>query len=149
MTRARYQRQNQQPNKQPQVKRTRRSKYGNKRVKFDGHQFDSKAEWRYYMKLKQMKIDGLVKHFEMQEKFLLLEGFVKNGRKFQAMHYVADFVVTYPNDEVVVIDVKGQKEVTKEFALKYKLFHNKYPNRFIIARWDSNSNRFIEKETLR
>ena len=147
MTRARYQRQ--QPNKQPQVKRTKRSKYGNVRVKYDGHQFDSKAEWRYYMKLKQMKLDGLIKHFEMQERFLLMDGFVKNGRKFQAIHYVADFVVTYPNGEIVVIDVKGQKEVTKEFTLKYKMFHAKYSNRFIIARWDDNSKRFIEKETLR
>lgn len=125
------------------------SKYGNKKIELDGHTFDSKAEYRYYLHLKQQLQNGEIQSFEMQQPFVLLDGFRKGGKKYQDMIYKADFVVTHNNGEVVVVDVKGQPKVTADFAMKFKLFHARYPNRFIIARYNYKTNRFTEKESLR
>lgn len=134
------------------VKRVRvpkQSKYKNIKVEADGHKFDSKVEYRYYLKLKRMQDRGEVLSFELQKPFVVIDGFVKNDKKYPPNIYKADFFVTYANGEQVVIDVKGQDKVTAEFAMKFKLFHARYPNRFIIARYNYNTKRFTEKETLR
>lgn len=135
-----------------QVKRTKlpkQNKHGNVKCEIDGFKFDSKAERRYYLKLKQLKAAGKVIDFEMQKPFVIFEGFSKNGKKYQAITYKADFFVTYADGEQVVIDVKGQDKVTADFAIKFKLFHAQYPYRFIIARYNYNTKRFIERESLR
>ena len=126
-----------------------KSKYLNQKIEADGHKFDSKAEYRYYLRLKQQLTNGEIQSFEMQQPFILLEGFRKSGKKYQDIVYKADFVVTHNDGEVVVVDVKGQPKTTADFAMKFKMFHSKYPNRFIIARYNYKTNRFTEKESLR
>jgi len=125
------------------------SKHANKKTTIDGHTFDSRAEARYYMKLKRMLTAGLIKEFEMQKPFVVHDGFSKNGKKYSPITYKADFFVTYADGEQVVIDVKGQPKVTADFAMKFKMFHARYPYRFIIARYNYTTKQFVEKETLR
>src|SRR5690606_38241145 len=126
-----------------------KSKYLNQKIEVDGYKFDSKAEYRYYLQLKQQLANGEIQSFEMQQPFILLEGFRKGGKKYQDIVYKADFVITNNDGEIVVVDVKGQPKVTTGFAMKFKLFHSKYPHRFIIARYNYKTHRFTEKETLR
>lgn len=87
-----------------------RSKYGNKKHDVDGITFDSKAEARYYMKLKRngMSFMPLSETYcAMQENVLLQEGYLCNDRKIAPICYRADFVI-YENGQVKkVIDVKG------------------------------------------
>ncbi len=102
------------------------SKYRAKKTVVDGITFDSKAEARRYTELnlllKSKKIAGL----ELQPKFELQAGFTHNGKKIQAINYIADFAyIECDTGASVVEDVKGVR--TKEFNIKYKLFLKKYP----------------------
>ncbi|WP_410982660.1 DUF1064 domain-containing protein [Bacillus cereus] len=102
------------------------SKYKNKKVKLDDHVFDSKAEADYYTGLKMRKAAGEVSSFELQPRFNLQPAFIKNGKRFLAITYIADFMVYLPNGDVEVIDIKGME--TETFKVKRKLFEYKYPH---------------------
>ena len=140
---------NRQSLKRPvkRAKLSKQSKHRNIKCEADGYKFDSKVERRYYLRLKQLKAAGEVLDFEMQKPFVLVDGFSKDGKKYQSIIYKADFFVTYADGEQVVIDVKGQPKVTADFAIKFKLFHTRYSHRFIIARYQGGT--WVEKETLR
>lgn len=101
------------------------TKYNAKRTKIDGIAFDSKAEGEYYLHLKQAQEDGLVESFELQPKFILQEGFKKDGKSYLPITYKADFDVWYADGYRDVIDVKGFE--TADFKIKRKLFEHKYP----------------------
>lgn len=102
------------------------SKYNNKKTVVDDIVFDSRDESLYYEALKNMKEKGLIKDFELQPKYLLQEGFVKNGKKYRAITYIADFKVINNNNSFYVVDIKGM--LTTEFKIKMKLFNYKYPD---------------------
>lgn len=102
------------------------AKYKNIKTTLYGITFDSKAEAKRYLALREMKKHNLIADLELQPKFVLQEGFNKNGKRYREITYIADFryfdkVLNIP----VIEDVKGVK--TKEFMLKYKLFEHKYP----------------------
>lgn len=91
------------------------SKYGNKKCEFnDGNnviKFDSKVERARYIDLLRMQQRGEIGNLRCQPRFLLLEKFSRNGRKFQAEFYVADF--EYRQDyQTIVEDVKGVPTTT-------------------------------------
>ncbi|MEK4503029.1 DUF1064 domain-containing protein [Bacillus sp. FSL R12-0069] len=106
------------------------SKYKNKKVDLDGHVFDSKAEANYYECLKIRHVKGEVERFELQPIFKLQPAFKKQDKSFQAITYIADFLVYLPNGEVEVIDIKGM--ITETFSVKRKLFEYKYPHLQLI-----------------
>lgn len=112
--------------KKPKVKiqMPKKSKYGNKKTKVDGILFDSKKEADYYCDLMYLKKAGEVTKIELQPKYLLQEGFTKNGKKHQEINYIADFKVTYSDGKVEIIDVKGKR--TEVFNIKLKLFEYRY-----------------------
>lgn len=60
----------------------------------------------------------------MQKKYILLEGFDKEGKKYRPITYLADFEVHYTDGRIEVIDVKGM--VTHDFAIKRKLFEYRF-----------------------
>ncbi|WP_336663564.1 DUF1064 domain-containing protein [Kurthia gibsonii] len=101
------------------------SKYNNKKVVYAGITFDSKAERDYYLYLLDLKQRGIVTDIQLQPSFLLQEKFRKNDKLYREITYKADFKVTYADSHVEIIDVKGM--VTKDFAIKQKLFEYKYP----------------------
>ncbi|MCV66946.1 DUF1064 domain-containing protein [Listeria monocytogenes] len=101
-----------------------RSKYNAKKVVIDNITFDSKAEAAYYQQLKLLKMSGEVVSFDLQPEFILQDSFVKNGKKYHAIKYRADFLVRYKDGHEELIDVKGM--LTNEFILKRKLFEMRY-----------------------
>ena len=101
------------------------TKYGNERVQFNGHWFDSIAERDYYKKLLRMKNEGMVAEIILQPSFLLQEGFKKNGANYKPIKYIADFKVIYSTGYIEIIDVKGVE--TEVFKIKHKLFEKLYP----------------------
>ncbi|EAC7134137.1 TPA_asm: hypothetical protein GHL54_09800 [Listeria monocytogenes] len=101
-----------------------RSKYNAKKVVIDNIKFDSKAEAAYYQQLKLLKMTGEVVSFDLQPEFILQDSFVKNGKKYHAIKYRADFLVRYKDGHEELIDVKGM--LTNEFILKRKLFEMRY-----------------------
>jgi hypothetical protein len=100
------------------------SKYRNKKVTIDGYEFDSLAEARRYEQLKLMEQAGAISDLRLQPKYELQRGFTDgSGVKHRAITYVADFA--YNADGLrVVEDLKGA--ITKEYAIKKKLFLFKY-----------------------
>lgn len=106
------------------------NKYNAKKVEVDGIIFHSKAEADYYSGLKIRQAAGEITSFELQPRFTLQPAFTKNGKKFVAITYIADFMVYLPNGDVEVVDIKGM--VTETFAVKKKMFEYKYPHLQLI-----------------
>lgn len=102
-----------------------RNKYNAIKTVIDGITFDSKAEARYYEKLKAMEAAGEIFNLKLQPRFLLQEGFTKDGVRHRPIYYVADFKYVDKWYDVHIIDVKGVE--TDVFKLKRKMFEEKYP----------------------
>lgn len=100
------------------------NKYNAVRTEVDGILFHSKGEAKRYGELKMLERAGEISDLELQPEFVLLDGFVRDGKRIQAIKYRADF--KYLEDDIVVIeDFKGKE--TAEFRIKRKLFLNRYP----------------------
>ena len=110
----------------------RKSKYGSKKVAYDGMEFDSKKEMYRYIRLKSMQEEGLISDLRMQvpfeiipavyeEETIQLKTKVKTVTKCvqRATYYLADFVYRDKEGNEVVEDVKGLR--TDYYLLKKKM----------------------------
>jgi hypothetical protein len=61
-------------------------KYNNKRIEIDGYQFDSKLEADFYLRLKPLVKIGKIKELKIHPRYLLQEGFTKNGKHYQPIY---------------------------------------------------------------
>jgi len=110
----------------PNLLRQSAHKYHAKPTAVDDIKFASKAESEYYQYLLMLKRAGEVESFTLQPKYELQPAYVDiDGRKVRPIHYVADFLVRYPDGTEKVVDVKGVK--TPEFRLKQKMFGYVHP----------------------
>ena len=91
--------------------------------------FASELECNYYKYLLELQAEGKVVSIELQPKYLLQEAFIKNGKKYNKIEYVSDFLVTYSNGDIKTIDAKGQ--MTPDFKLKLKMWNMKYPDKIL------------------
>ena len=99
------------------------TKYRAKKTEIDGIKFDSKKEAKRYIALRELEKKGNIEKLILQPRFLLQEGFRKNGKAYRKIEYVADFM--YEQDgKLIIEDVKGIK--TDVYKLKQKLFEKKY-----------------------
>ena len=117
------------------------NKYGNHKQVVDGHKFDSKAEAMYYGQLKWLLQAKQIKGYKMQPRYLLQEGFKKNGKTYRKIEYVADFEVEKLDGTIEIIDIKGT--VTKEFSIKRKLFERQYMDSIKLLKYDRDRG-FVE-----
>ena len=102
----------------------RRFKYHNKPTDVDGIRFASKKEANRYQLLKLLERNGDIKDLKLQPRFILQEAFEKNGIKYRAITYIADF--QYLRDKKLVVeDTKGFRN--NIFLLKQKLFEYNFP----------------------
>ena len=101
------------------------NKYRNKKVQIDMYLFESIAESKRYKELALLLKAGKIKNLKLQPRFLLQDGFKKNGKTYRKIEYIADFMYE-ENGKVVVEDVKGKE--TEVFKLKRKLFEHEYPD---------------------
>ena len=117
------------------------SKYRNKKVSFQGEEFDSKRELQRYLVLKDAESKGIIQNLQKQVNFELIPKIeedvvihLKRKDKIQRktiqlpIVYRADFV--YKKDGVMVVeDVKASanmRSLDRVFLLKEKLFRWKY-----------------------
>ena len=109
-----------------------RSKYHNKKVTFDGIEFDSKKEMYRYIRLKSMQEEGLISELRMQVPYEVIPAVYEKAEKQlktkvkivdrcvqKATHYIADFVYTDKDGNMVVEDAKGMR--TEKYLLKKKM----------------------------
>lgn len=110
----------------------RKSKYGSKKVSYDGLEFDSKKEMYRYIRLKSMQEEGLISDLRLQVPFELIPAVyveetvqlktkVKTVTKCvqRATYYLADFVYRDKDENEVVEDVKGMR--SEKYLLKKKM----------------------------
>lgn len=112
------------------------SKYGAKKCQMYGIVFDSKHEAERYVVLRAMEKNKEITNLSLQVPFVLIpeqreeskeiyrsgknKGQLKPGRLLERpLTYIADFVYTDKNGNVVVEDAKGMR--TKEYIIKRKL----------------------------
>ncbi len=89
--------------------------------------FDSQTEMEYYRDIVCVGLkDGSIKDCQLQVKYELQSKYKYQNKNILAINYVADFVITYSDDSVIVIDIKGLADATAK--LKKKLFHYRYPD---------------------
>jgi hypothetical protein len=98
------------------------NKYRNKKVTVDGILFDSKKESQVYLDLKAQKEKNEL-YFERQVQFELIPAQRDESGKVieRACTYKADFVVHYPDGEIVVVDCKGARGLDQKYPIKRKL----------------------------
>ena len=122
------------------------SKYKNKKIVVDGFNFDSKAEARYYQKLRDSgeSFSSLSdEYWEMQKSIPVLPGYtLPNGRKILPIKYKADFVKYRDGEIVKVVDVKGYQDNTSK--LKMKMFSYVYRYEVVFAKYDRKTDTFDE-----
>ena len=111
-------------------------KYGNKKIEADGEIFDSKKEYRRWNELILLVKAGEISHLKRQVKYVLIpaqreaditgpRGGIRHGKLIEReVAYIADFVYTDKNGQIVVEDCKGLR--TKEYIIKRKLMLHKY-----------------------
>ncbi|MDY0394772.1 DUF1064 domain-containing protein [Virgibacillus halophilus] len=136
----------------------RRKKYNARKIAFQGNEFDSKAEYEYFLILKN---DKLVKDIELQPEYTIIDPYkVECGRcdgrgqiynqrtgnfnkctlckgygtrTKQGAKYTADFKVTYIDGHEEIIDVKGGP-TSRDFTLRRKLFEIQSGKELVIAK---------------
>jgi len=102
-----------------------RSKYGNRKITYNGETYDSVKEYRRHDELKLLQRAGKISGLERQVRFELIPSQKDPDTKkvlLRGVNYVADFV--YVKDgERIVEDVKGFKGggAYAVFTLKKKL----------------------------
>lgn len=97
----------------------------------DGICFASKKEATRYQQLKFFERHGRIKNLTLQPSFELQPKFEKNGIKYQAIKYVADFMYfDLDKKKEVIEDTKGVK--TPVYLLKKKMFEFKYLDKQLI-----------------
>lgn len=106
-------------------------KYRNKKVERDGYKFDSQAEYRRYLILRDMERRGEIEQLEVHPKFTLQKSFVDkwSGKRQRAVTYTGDFRYLEQGDHHVVEDVKGGRATqTAAFRIKAKWFMRLRPD---------------------
>ncbi len=94
----------------------------------DGIKFASGLEGAFYEFLRD---DPRVEILELQPKYLLQDKYqTKDGRKIAKIEYVADFFISVEGD-LYIVDAKGA--ITKEFAIKRKIFERRYPDEILVV----------------
>lgn len=109
-----------------------RSKYGNKKATHNGTIFDSRKERNRYITLLALQKAGEISDLKMQVPFEIIPAVYEKVEKQlktkvkivdrcvqKATHYIADFVYTDKDGNMVVEDAKGMR--TEKYLLKKKM----------------------------
>ena len=103
------------------------NKYRNRKIVIDNIKFDSVLEANRYRELKLLQRAKEISNLRLQVPFVLQEGFKKNGKTYQAIKYIADFVYE-EKGQIIVEDTKSKATMTELYKVKKKLFEKKYQN---------------------
>lgn len=104
---------------EPKQPKTKRAKYNNEKVEYEGIVFDSRKEYQRYRELLLLQKAGLIGFLQLQVPFVLIE----KTETERECKYVADFVyIDAKTGEKIVEDVKS--DMTRKlstYIMKRKL----------------------------
>lgn len=118
------------------------SKYNAIKTDYDGQKFDSKKELWFYLYLKDLEKENIIKDIKRQVKYELQPSFKYGSKTIRSINYIADFTcivvdadkfkkaIGYQENKkasdgeveegkTVILDTKGYK--TEVYKIKYKL----------------------------
>ena len=99
-------------------------KYGNRKTKLNGINFDSAREANRYRQLRLLEQAGQIDTLTLQPKFTLIPTQRRaDGKAERAVVYVADFMYR-ENGQWIVEDAKGVR--TRDYIIKRKLMLKEY-----------------------
>lgn len=94
---------------------------------FKTYIFASEMEKKYYVEVLLPRLEnGEITSIVVQPQYILIPSFIKDGKKYLPMKYVADFEVIDKDGNIIVYDVKGF--MTEVCKIKIKLYQYFYPN---------------------
>lgn len=100
--------------------------YNTARRTFDGIVYDSELEMKFMRDYVTPKLQsGELINVERQVEYELQPAFRREGKLIRAIKYIADFVITYSDGHVVVIDIKGMAD--PKALIKRKMFWYLHP----------------------
>jgi hypothetical protein len=99
-----------------------RRKFGNRPTSVGGTRVDSRREARRLIELRLLEKAGSISGLRTQVRYELTPAATNPTER--ASHYVADFVYTDENGDLVVEDAKGFR--TSEYILKRKVMRWRY-----------------------
>lgn len=112
---------------------------------YDGISFDSSSEAEFYKKLKQSKVKGEIKDFELSPEYLLQDEFDNwRGVKESSIKHYPDYLVTLNDGSQVILDTKGGSEHETDAIIKRRMFM--YQNQEIPYYYVSICPKFIGGE---
>jgi len=98
-----------------------------RKIQIDGHEFASQSEADIYW---EFKVDPEIEIVSLQPYFTLQQPFERNGKKYRAISYTADFRIK-EKGEVVIVEVKSVGTLranSKSYPMRRKLFLKNYPD---------------------
>lgn len=102
--------------------------------------YDSEKEYRRWKDLKLLERSRKIHNLKRQMALEIQPSFVYQGKRIQAITYVADFYYVDEDGRITIEDVKaydealGKFRTTKDFDLKWKLLKYRYPEyKFIVT----------------
>ena len=90
-----------------------------------GHEFDSRGEYDYYMGTVLPKVQsGEVVKVELHRRFTMLPEKEYGNVKLPAAHYTPDFVLTYADGTVEIVEVKSRftRRMQRDYIYRRRLF---------------------------
>jgi hypothetical protein len=101
------------------------NKYRNKKVILDGIEFDSRKEAQRWFELRMLERAKEIESLQRQVKYVLIPSQKIDGKTVEReCAYIADFVYTEKDGQVVVEDTKGFR--TDAYIIKRKLMLERY-----------------------
>ena len=105
----------------------RKSKYNARKVEMFGLKFDSKLESQRYIYLRSLVDAGDIRKLRVHPWYELAPSFTdRDGKRWRAINYEADFEYLTNGGQMVVEDAKGVE--TAVYRIKRKLFLRQYPD---------------------
>lgn len=113
-------------NEVAQEPKKRTNKYGAHKITIGQEKFDSKAEARRWLDLRDLVNRGEITNLMRQIRICLLDGFDYHGEKVRPIWYTADFI--YTKDGITYIeDVKSvATSRAADFRLRWRMLQHLY-----------------------
>lgn len=112
---------------------SKKNKLNSSKCYINGIKFDSIAESKFYLFLKEKLRAGDIQSFSLQPEYELIQSYKRthDGKDINPLKYRSDFLIQKNDGEVIIVDTKGYE--TPEFKIKRKLYdflHEHFPQDF-------------------
>lgn len=108
--------------------KSKRNKYGNKKIIINGVTYDSKAEYKYINDLELKQKAGYISNLKTKPRYILLESFKDNqGNTIRQISYKPE-AYYIENGQEIVLEVKSKPTITEAYTIRKKLFLKRYPH---------------------